>query len=303
MQRFYDTNQFHSFMKRESKRLGIGILNTYNTYFSRVFLQKVSKYNNGMALVKGSSAETAYLGKLVRGITDVDLALLGPIEANTGLIKSVIDDESVSDFKFRLAKPPKVTPTGIYKMSFEGTFEKTKHPIGVDFQENYDRLIERDVRTMPAIFDGDEEFKILVPSFEEYLAEKLCIIVESNKPDVLNTRVKDFYDIYRLHGGKYDPEKLTKYFGRMLALRGKIRLQDATTTYLDKDFIDQHQDVWERAKDKYDFLDDGIDLGGAVYYARAVLREELQKNGSEMPSDFMVPRVPKDVKSRGQYTK
>jgi len=38
---------------------------------------------------------------------------------------------------------------------------------------------------MPVIFEGDEEFDILVPSFEEYLAEKLCIIVESNKSDVL----------------------------------------------------------------------------------------------------------------------
>ncbi len=72
----------------------------------------------------------------------------------------------------------------------------------MDVQANYPRLIESQLRVMPVIFQGDEPFMMNVPSFEEYLAEKLCIIVESNKTDVLNTRVKDFYDIYQLHGGK-----------------------------------------------------------------------------------------------------
>ena len=286
MQKFSNTNQFRSFMKKEAERLGISIQNAYTTYVSRLFLEKLSKYNNGMVLVKGSSAETAYLGRLVRGITDVDLAVLGPIDANLDLLKLFVEDKSISDFKFKLVREPKITPTGIYKMPFEASFDKTKQPLGVDFQENYDRLIEKQVRTMPSIFEGDDEFPVIAPSFEEYLAEKLCIIVESNKMDVLNTRVKDFYDIYQLHGGKYDPEKLTKYFGKMLALRGKIALEDASTLYLNADFVQKHKDVWESAKKKYDFLDDGIDLYGAVYYARAVLREELQKNGSEMPPNL-----------------
>lgn len=286
MQKFSNTNQFRSFMKKEAERLGISIQNAYTTYVSRLFLEKLSKYNNGIVLVKGSSAETAYLGRLVRGITDVDLAVLGPIDANLDLLKLFVEDKSISDFKFKLVREPKITPTGIYKMPFEASFDKTKQPLGVDFQENYDRLIEKQVRTMPSIFEGDDEFPVIAPSFEEYLAEKLCIIVESNKMDVLNTRVKDFYDIYQLHGGKYDPEKLTKYFGKMLALRGKIALEDASTLYLNADFVQKHKDVWESAKKKYDFLDDGIDLYGAVYYARAVLREELQKNGSEMPPNL-----------------
>lgn len=281
--------QFASFMKKEASRLGISLRNAYTTYISRVFLEKLSKYNNGLILVKGSAAETSYLGELVRGITDVDLALLGPIEFNTGLLSSFVNDETISDFHFKMVREPKVTSTGIYKMSFEAQFDKTRQPLGVDLQENYNRLIEKQVRMMPAIFEGDHEFPVVVPSFEEYLAEKLCIIAESNKTDVLNTRVKDFYDIYRLHGGKYNPEKLTKYFGQMLKLRGKIDIKDASTIYLDKDFVEKHKDLWEKAKDRFDFLDDGIDLYGAVYYTRGILREELHKNGSEMPH-YMVPR-------------
>lgn len=283
MQSFHDSNQFRAFMKKEASRLGLSVPNAYTTYISRILLQKLSKYNDGNILVKGSSAETAYLGKLVRGITDVDLAVLGPIELNMELVQSFIEDETISDFKFKMARPPKVTQTGIYKMAFEGCLDKTKQQIGVDFQDNYGRLIEKEVRTMPAIFEGDEEFPVIAPSFEEYLAEKLCIIVESNKTDVLNTRVKDFYDIYHLHGGKYDNEKLAKYFVKMLALRGKIKLEDASTLYLNREFIENHLDLWDKAKERYDFMDDGIDLYGAVYYTRAVIREQLQKSGMIMP--------------------
>ena len=100
-------------------------------------------------------------------------------------------------------------------------------------------------------------------------------------PDIimLNTRLKDFYDIYELHGGKYTPEKLTEYFKLMLALRATIKMSDARTDYLDKNFIDNHKEIWDAVSKKYDFLDKEIDLGGAVYYTRAVLREYLQKNG------------------------
>ena len=296
MQTFRNTDQLRSFMKKEAERLGISIQNAYTTYISRLFLENMSKYNNGCVLVKGSSAETAYLGKLVRGITDVDLAVLGPIEANIDLIYHMVNEKTREGFSFKLAKPPKVTPTGIYKMSFESSFDKTRQPLGVDFQENYERLIERQVRTMPAIFEGDDPFPILTPSFEEYLAEKLCIIVESNKEGVLNTRVKDFYDIYRLHGGVYSPEKLTEYFRYMIGLRGKISLEEASTLHLDKDFIEKHTDLWERARERYDFLDEDIDLYGAVYYTRAVLREELQKNGSVMPDQLRPRQVPKQYK-------
>lgn len=289
MQTFKNSQSFRAFMKKEADRLGISIQNAYSTYTSRLFLEKLAKYNDGYILVKGSSAETAYLGRLVRGITDVDLALIGRIEENTGLLEALIKDDTISDFKFNLRREPKITQTGIIKMPFVAEFDKTKQPLNVDLQENYNRLIEKQVRKMPAIFEGDEEFDVIAPSFEEYLAEKLCIILESNKPDVLNTRVKDFYDIYQLHGGKYNPEKLTKYFKKMLKLRNKIKMQDATTIYLNKKFVDDHNDVWESAKDSYDFLDNGIDLYGAVYYTRAVLREELQKSGMEMPN-HMIPR-------------
>lgn len=277
MERFRNSDQMRAFMKKESKRLGIGIKNTYITFVAREFLKKLSRYDNGTILVKGSSAETTYLGGLVRGITDVDIASTRKIEFAAPTLRKLVEDDE--DIRFSVERNVKRTPTGIYQIPFDASFDKMKQPLGVDFQDQYKRLIKKERRTMPKIFEGDEEFEITTPSFEEYLAEKLCIIVESNRPDILNTRLKDFYDIYQLHGGKYDSGKLTKYFKRMLELRGKIKMEDATTGYLDRNFVVNHDHIWESTKSKYDFLDSEIDLQGAVYYVRAVLREELHNNG------------------------
>lgn len=127
------------------------------------------------------------------------------------------------------------------------------------------------------MFEGDYEYEIVVPSIEETLAEKLCIIVESNKPQLLNTRVKDFYDIYQLHGGEYDLDKFSYYFEKMLNDRGKINVGSASTLALNDEFIRSHEMEWEHSKKKYEFLDNDISLYGAVYYTRGVLSEQLQK--------------------------
>lgn len=282
---FKNSNQMKAFMKKESKRLNMSISNVYHTFLARELLEKVSKKNNELVLVKGSSAEISYLGSLVRSITDVDLAGLKGLDINKDFIRDILLDNDGYQIKFSLAKKPFITNTGIYKLSCKGNFDQMKQDINVDFQTDYNRLIEPEKRVMPEIFEGDKEFEILVPSFEEYLAEKLCIIVESNKTDVLNTRVKDFYDIYQLHGGKYDYDKLTYYFGLMIRLRGKIDLENANTMHLNSEFVKGHADMWESAKEKYDFLDKEISFPGAMYYTRAVLREQLQKNGLALPNN------------------
>ena len=117
---------------------------------------------------------------------------------------------------------------------------------------------------------------MLVPSIEETLAEKLCIIAESNKPNIPNTRVKDFYDIYQLHGGNYDLEKFSFYFEKMLNDRGKVNISSVSTEMLSKKFIEEHQKYWDESKKSYEFLDNEIDLDGAVYYTRGVLSEQLK---------------------------
>ena len=279
---FKNENQFKSFMKKESKRLNINIRNTYTTYIARRLLEKMSTINPFAFLIKGSAAETVYLGKMIRAIVDLDIASLNSYQKNMMNLEFLLSEYDFDQFNYELNKNVERTNTGIYKLSMVAKYGKIKQPIGIDYQEKYNRLIELERRIMPPLFEGDTPFEVYLPSFEEFLAEKLCIIAENDKEFNLNTRVKDFYDIYELHGGKYDYDKLTEYFYKMLNLRNKIKMKEIRTVDFDEEYIKERQSLWDATKKRYDFIDNEIDFEGAVYYTRAVLREQLQRNGQKM---------------------
>ena len=278
MKEFISDDSLKAFLKKESKRLGINISNVYSTYFSRLLLDKLSKYNNKEVIVKGSFAQFVHLQKFVRPITDIDLASVeGHHDPILVLLNAMCDSKNKEMvFNFR-SKPYQKEDTGIYKIPLVVDFGKIHQPLNIDYRENHPCIYERQIKSVPKVFEGDYEYEIVVPSIEETLAEKLCIIVESNKPQLLNTRVKDFYDIYQLHGGEYDLDKFSYYFEKMLNDRGKINVGSASTLALNDEFIRSHEMEWEHSKKKYEFLDNDISLYGAVYYTRAVLSEQLQK--------------------------
>lgn len=278
---FKNSDQLNSYLKKEACRLHMNIKSVRSTFFARMFLEILSKVNYNEILCKGSTAELAYMGKLLRAITDIDLATKNNFSEGISTIASALNANN-NGILFDMPFPLKQTKTGIYKVTLRGNIGKTKEYLNIDFQEHYSRLIELERRIIPKIFEGDREFEIYLPSYEEHLAEKICIILESNDPNILNTRVKDFYDIYELHGGAYDPDKLTEYFKRMIQLRGKIKIEDADTTIFNKEFVEKHEGLWQEAIKKYEFIDKKIDLEGAVYYSRGVAREQLQKAGQTL---------------------
>lgn len=274
---FKNSDQLKSYLKKESERLNIGITNVYNTFFSRLLLERLQKYNLSNIIVKGSFAQLVHLGKIVRPITDVDITTRGTHrEPLIELISAMCDDET-DNISYEFNRIPKVTNTGIFKIGLKANFGKISHPLGIDYRENHPCIYEIEKKEVPKIFTKDDTYHVLVPSIEETLAEKLCIIAESNKPNIPNTRVKDFYDIYQLHGGNYDLEKFSFYFEKMLNDRGKINISSVSTEILSKKFIEEHQKYWNESKKSYEFLDNEIDLDGAVYYTRGVLSEQLQK--------------------------
>lgn len=278
MQYFRNEDSMKSFLKKEAIRLHISIRNIYNTYFSRLLLERISKYDEKEVIVKGSFAQFVHLRKFVRPITDVDLtSMIGHHIPTITLVQAMCDQQNdMVNFDFR-AIPYQKVDTGIYKIPLMACFGKLKQPVNIDYRENHPCIFEKQIKTVPIVFQGDSEFPVTVPSFEETLAEKLCIIAESNRKDILNTRVKDFYDIYQLHGGEYDLDKFSYYFEKMLDLRGKVHPSNVTTQLLSDEFIKRHEMEWEHSKRKYEFLDEEINLYGSVYYTRGVLSEQLQR--------------------------
>ncbi len=272
--KFKNEDQFKYFMKKSSKELGITIPHVYTTYFSRTLLERLAYLNYGAFVTKGSFSQYVHMNKLLRPVTDIDLASETTFDESLLPLFDKINDND-EDIKYTIVNARR-TKTNMLKLSVNGTIGKIIMPVKIDFDENNNRIFEVQYKPVVPIFTGDEKFYINTPSFEEHLAEKLCIIAESNKEDVINTRVKDFYDIYEMHGDKYDRDKFSIYFERMIKERKKIDINNLSTLHLNKNFVESHQDTWENISKKYEFLDKNIDLDEAVYYTRAVLSEQLQ---------------------------
>ncbi len=280
MNKFNNCDSLKAFLNKESKRLNISITNIYNTFFSRDLLWRLCKIDHSKNIVvKGSFAQIVHLGKIVRPITDIDLtSTINHHDPLIILVNAMCIKNSDNDFDYILRGKPKKTNTGIIKFPVSAKYGTINHPIGIDYRESHPCIYEKQKKIVPKIFSLDEEYEIVVPSMEETLAEKLCIIAESNKEDVLNTRTKDFYDIYHLHGGLYDLDKFSYYFEKMLQDRGKVSdIYSLNTDYLNNDFIKRHERVWKSNKKCYEFLDDEIDLKGTVYYTKSILKEQYQR--------------------------
>ena len=240
---FESDEKLKAFLKKESKRLGVSITNTYTTYFSRILLQRISKLRYKELYVKGSFSLISHLNELIRPVTDIDL--VSTMSHNNPLIvlyQAMYD--SNENLYYELSDIPTQTKTGIYKIHIIANFGKIKHPISIDFQELSKTIYEKDYERVEPIFKFDNPFYICTPSYEEHFAEKLCIVIESNKDEILNTRVKDFYDIYKLSNGRYDKDRLLYFFHKMLHDRGKIDVDNLSINFLNKKFIDRHYDLW-----------------------------------------------------------
>ena len=271
---FSSDDKLKAFLKKESRRLGISITNTYNTFFSLQLLKRISETSYDKLFVKGSFSELAHLNEMIRPITDIDL--VSSVYHNDPLLvlyqAMYSEDENLH---YELIDIPKRTKTGIYKIHIKAIFGSICHPISIDFQELSNTIYQKDYKRVNPLFTGDNFFYIYTPTYEEHLAEKLCIVVESNKDNILNTRVKDFYDIYKLKGGKYDKEKLSYFFYHMLLDRHKIDISHASVDHLNRQFILQHQQLWDNMSKKYEFTDKSIVFEDAVETTKSMLDHEL----------------------------
>ena len=276
---FQNSDQLKSYIKKESLKAGISYENCYNTFFARSLLSRLGNISYGELIVKGSFSQMVHMGEMIRPVTDIDLISTTKNKNDTliMLFNAFYEEHPEDGIHFDLTSLPKTTKTGIIKIPIVAIFDNIRHSINIDFDPGVKSVLEIHYDLVPRIFTEDKRFYVNTPSYEETLAEKLCIVVESNKEDVLNTRIKDFYDIYKMHNGKYDLEKFSRYFKVMLERRGKISLDAATANHLNKEYLENHRELWNAMSKKYEFLDKSVEFDEALYYTKGILNEQLQK--------------------------
>lgn len=278
---FRNLDQEKSFMKKESKRLGITSMATYTTYYARKLLEKLALINNGDLVVKGSFSQYVHLKELTRPVLDIDLSSTLSHHIPINILFAAIYDTFSNELTFDLSTTPRQTKNGVYKIPVVAKvkYEDAKEmviPVPIDFKDNNKVIFETQFKAVEPLFEGDQKFYINTPSFEEHIAEKLYIIAHNTREDIPNTRVKDFYDIYKLFGKNYDEDKFSLYFEAMVMMYG-MNLDDINADFLDKEFVKRHLELWEMIKEKYQFVDKEVELSEAVFFTKAVLSEQIQK--------------------------
>lgn len=278
---FRNLDQEKSFMKKEAKRLGITPMATYTTYYAHKLLEKLALINNGDLVVKGSFSQYVHLKELTRPVLDIDLSSTLSHHIPINILFAAIYDTFSNELTFDLSTTPRQTKNGVYKIpvvakvKYEGSKEMVI-PVPIDFKDNNKVIFETQFKAVEPLFEGDQKFYINTPSFEEHIAEKLYIIAHNTREDIPNTRVKDFYDIYKLFGKNYDEDKFSLYFEAMVMIYG-MNLDDINADFLDKEFVKRHLELWKMIKEKYQFVDKEVELSEAVFFTKAVLSEQIQK--------------------------
>ncbi len=278
---FKNLNQEKAFMKKEADRLGISYMAAYTTYYARKFLEQMTLINNGHLVVKGSFSQYVHLKNLSRPVLDIDLSSSLSHHVPLEILYKSIYETTTKSLTFDLAALPRQTKNGVYKIPLIAKikYDNDKEmviPVPIDFKENNKVIFETQFKGVEPLFKGDKKFYINTPSFEEHVAEKLYIISHNTREDVLNTRVKDFYDIYNLFGRDYDSDKFSLYFEAMVLMYG-MKLEDVSVEFLNKEFIKRHDELWNLMKKKYQFVDKNVDLSDVVYFTKAVLSDQIQK--------------------------
>lgn len=278
---FRNLDQEKSFMKKEAKRLGITPMATYTTYYARKLLEKLALINNGDLVVKGSFSQYVHLKELTRPVLDIDLSSTLSHHIPINILFAAIYDTFSNELTFDLSTTPRQTKNGVYKIPVVAKvkYEDAKEmviPVPIDFKDNNKVIFETQFKAVEPLFEGDQKFYINTPSFEEHIAEKLYIIAHNTREDIPNTRVKDFYDIYKLFGKNYDEDKFCLYFEAMVMMYG-MNLDDINADFLDKEFVKRHLELWKMIKEKYQFVDKEVELSEAVFFTKAVLSEQIQK--------------------------
>lgn len=171
------------------------------TFMTERFLERisVSAYQNRLIL-KGGTLVTAMVGIEARSTMDVDFTVRGVhfdedeiLAMLTSIASLSVDDNVV----FRVLGISGIMGDAEYpgfRVSMEALFDGTVIPVKIDCSTG-DAITPGAIRFPYQLMFEDRSIPVLSYNLETVLAEKLETIVSRG---VLNTRMRDYYDIYGL---------------------------------------------------------------------------------------------------------
>lgn len=184
-----------------SSKTGIPSYIIQRNYFLERFLERVSLscYRNSIVL-KGGVLVASILGIEARSTIDLDATMMTQalsFSKITEIVDEVLQTPVDDGVHFTIAGTEEIGVEADYpgcRVTLNAVLDNLRDVVKLDFTAD-DAITPKPVEYGYRLMFEDREISILVYNLETVLAEKLIAVLSF---DIINTRMKDFYDIHML---------------------------------------------------------------------------------------------------------
>jgi predicted nucleotidyltransferase component of viral defense system len=287
-------------VQNKSRETGIKPDILYQRYLIERFITRIAcSEHKDSIVIKGGMLISAIAGVDIRATRDLDAIIVGTrltMQDYEEIAKDVISLELGDNIQYQFVRAEEIIQESIYpccRIHLRALFGKMNAKVVVDLSSG-DVITPGEIAFGFPELLGNGTISILAYNLETVLAEKMAIILDLG---VVNTRAKDFYDIYLFAGTlseKLDDAVLKEAFHNTLKQRRKDHLlagiHDSIEQILGNQDIRSH---WEKYRAEHAYASEikFEQIGAAILqtYERAGTRLEKAKSMThkEAPKTLM----------------
>ncbi len=225
-------------VKNMAKQNGIDPISLLRIYMMERFLDRVSqsKYKDDF-IVKGGILVTSMIGISMRTTMDIDATIRNfdlSKEETTRIVNEIKDIPLDDEVKFNLKEVSDIMDKMEYpgiRIHMEAKLESLVVPIKIDISTG-DIITPREIKYEYPLLLEERSIQLWSYNLETILAEKIQTILSRN---ILNTRMRDFYDVttlFNLYKDSINYQNLASAFNKTCINRESSYLLDEANDIL-----------------------------------------------------------------------
>ncbi|MBI9013201.1 MAG: nucleotidyl transferase AbiEii/AbiGii toxin family protein [Clostridiales bacterium] len=263
--KFTSPKQLKDWIKNKVANEGIPSNTIIQTYMMERFLERISEstYSDNF-IIKGGFLIASILGLNSRSTMDIDTTITGlPIDKESieRILYEIVNVEVDDNVSFKIVDIKSIHDVSDYddfRVNLEGAFFTIRQNIKIDITTG-DLIIPEEIDFSYKLMFDEKEILVKAYNLETILAEKIETIISRN---VLNTRARDYYDIYILAKTKWhliNDELLVDAIVKKFEERDStVYLKDIARIYEEISRSTDLKSAWNNYQKKYEYAK-GID--------------------------------------------
>ena len=277
----HTSRQIKALVQNQSKGNSAKAQTLIRSYFMERFLERValSEYKDSFIL-KGGMLISSIVGLDARSTMDIDGTIKNmplTVESAKAMIESIVAIPLEDNTTFTIKRVEEIMDEAEYggiRVALDAQVDIMKTPLKIDISTG-DIITPREVSHEYKLMFEDRSISVWAYNLETLLAEKLETVIRRG---ALNTRLRDFYDIFVLTDGTAYPIDLDTFrraFEATMAKRGTTYLlEDGGLILAEVQDSDVMQALWRGYQKKFDHAQ-GITWGSIMSSVRTLLADAV----------------------------